>query len=376
MGLGPDKACGSVFGIYALRPLILIEEGLGRMEDLKTSLERTVVLLNRTSVFTTTMRNLELGVLELLSELDGLVRGLESAREGRFTREIMESWELERLLRDLSAVLPAGLGLVTSADRVDLGYELASIQMVATPDGLVTAVDLPLAPLGSAMDAYEVAARPVFHPASRTTVITQPEGRILLVSHDKSQFAILRDREWEACRKGSVILCPAIVPVLQATFPSCILEAFLEAPDRLDGPCEFPPLKVFAQWDGQTIRRALGELENLTDDSSLDDVGTWPAVVELQRHLRQIRWSAEEGRRRQGEKTYWMVWMIASGATAAALVGGVVIWRRKRGHPPQPEDPSLPAQATPPRVQVRYSADDSVGVEIRECSGGSAGKVS
>lgn len=107
-----------------------------------------MLLLNRTSIIATVLRDLELGTLEFIDELGGLVRGMEAARGGTFSRDMMEPWELEGYVRELSAELPAGLGLVASADGVDLCYEVASVQLAAVLDGYVLAVDLPLAPRG------------------------------------------------------------------------------------------------------------------------------------------------------------------------------------------------------------------------------------
>lgn len=232
--------------------LILKEESV-RLDGMKESLERTVVLLNRTAGFSAMTRALELGVVEFLDELEGLTRGVEAVRRGSFTRDIMEPWELQSYVSDISAALPAGMGMVIPEGRVDVGYEIARVKLAATPEGYLAVVDLPLIPLGSEMTAYEVVARPVFHLDSGTAVVAEAEGRVLLVNYEHTQFAILRDQEWASCLVGSIILCPAIVPVLQGTFPSCLIESFLERQLGSDGPCQwkvtsrqFPPVWI---WD-------------------------------------------------------------------------------------------------------------------------------
>lgn len=233
-----------------------------------------------TSLFlSSSFKILGLGLTKFISKCRRILVGVEGIVDGKFNRELLGPQEQSAILTGVTKALPVGLILLKHEGMLhdQVYYTAARVQVIASKEGVITMITLPLTAPGQRMKLYEVIQRPVRELQTQRMVLDKPEGRYSLVDSRESAYAILHERGFGRCRRSQVWICPADVLPYHANRPSCILASYKGTRDEEQDVCRWevalngaPPVWMLIR------RRKPGQLVRvLVDQRSRRKVTRW-----------------------------------------------------------------------------------------------------
>jgi len=205
-----------------------------RLSHLSTQTDNTLKI-------TTPLHILGMNALEFYSQCEDLLKAIEEALAGRFTRGLVPPGELSTILRRVSTGLPEGLALLTDeiAEAVNLYYTVSTLMVTATKTSIMVAIDLPLKTIGATWVWYEVVSRPLWEPVTQRLVSTKREAENFLVDERSRAYSLLSEMDRKRCRGTARIVCPVTGPVYDFTAASCTLDQFLNRSSYEASRCQW-----------------------------------------------------------------------------------------------------------------------------------------
>jgi hypothetical protein len=127
---------------------------------------RDILWLNYThhgqSELYTTVRQLQLALLQMAQQVDDLLGAVQSVLHGKLPIHFINPIVLQHILRNVTLHLPEGYELVTGTrmDNIFLYYELATVTLVGNAHGIKIIVNVPLKTAGQQFTLYKIIVLP------------------------------------------------------------------------------------------------------------------------------------------------------------------------------------------------------------------------
>ena len=186
-------------------------------------------------------------LLALITELDQQLSQKEAQvnaiLEGEMNSDIMSPLTLMSLIQNISSRLPEGVYLPhLHGDDLLALYKNLQLSSIATSDGLLVFITIPLLSTKTEFELYSVKNLPGFFRNTNITAMFQIDTKYFAISKNHAWLMLLDEHDFHTCRSKHRHYCRLHLPLYHASYykHDCVIEFFLrQGPEHVTCPVKF-----------------------------------------------------------------------------------------------------------------------------------------
>jgi len=149
---------------------------------------------------------------------------------GRLSIKLVNPTVLQSILRNVTLRLPEGFELIagTSIENIHLYYELTTVSIVANTHCINLFLNVPLKSANRYFTLFKVISLPT-RASFDKFVQYSVDYSYLGIQNSQRAYLMLTEADYSRCKKASITICPANMPVLNTQTVTCLSSLFFQS---------------------------------------------------------------------------------------------------------------------------------------------------
>jgi len=212
----------------------IIKDNMIQVHDEFQKIARDILWLNVTlfgqSELHTMIRQLEFTLFQLVQQVDELFNIIQCAMHGRLSIKLVNPTVLQNIMRNVTLHLPEGFELIagTSMENILLYYELTTVSIVANTHCINLLLNVPLKSANHYFTLFKVISLPT-RVSFNKFVQYSVDYSYLGIQNSQRAYLMLTEADYSRCKKASITICPANMPVYNTQKVTCLSSLFFQS---------------------------------------------------------------------------------------------------------------------------------------------------
>jgi len=205
----------------------IIKDNMIQSHEKFQQVARDMLWLNITlfghSELHTVIRQLEFTLFQLVQQIDDLFNIIQCAMHGRLSIKLVNATVLQNIFTNVTLRLPECYELIagTNIENIRLYYDMTAVSIVANTHCINLLFHVPLKSANRYFTLFKVITLPTLVSSDKFAQYVVDYSYFgLQISH--RAYLMLTETAYSHCKKGSITICPANMPVYSTQTMTCL----------------------------------------------------------------------------------------------------------------------------------------------------------